>query len=412
MRIRSLLFSLSLLTSFLACNSPCSTCFGSSTFCLTCSNNQLASNGKCVSTCPSGTFSSSGICLPCHPDCASCSAGGSFSQCTSCPSSRPVLSNGRCLPTCAKNQFFDGTSGTCQNCDNTCSSCSAGGPSNCLACASSSQVLRGGACAAADCAADVPGLGVCLSELVVTGNNNSTLPAVTGLDSPTSVSRSGRHLRWWEILLIAFACAFLVIAMLWCCGWRQRKQQTRRKQAELYATGELRRKEKRGWGWKMTQLVQGIFGRGRDTPKASRAMIKPGDIVHLGPSEEAESLKFGRLRDVEERGSIPILKSSSMQEKGDDRTRLLDLYHYPLVPDTRTNMFTHQTRIASAERTSHDDVRSSLSESSSRISALSIYSQVTGVPRKTPESKVIVRREEVDFPKYTRSRVLKNSLRS
>ena len=154
-----------IITLFPACDASCNTCFETSTFC---SNNQLASNGKCVSTCPSGTFSSTGVCIPCHPDCASCSDGGAFKRCTSCPPSRPVLSAGRCLSTCAKNQFFDKTGGTCQKCDHTCSSCSGAGPSNCLACSSSSQVLRGGTCIAANCGSVVSGLGVCLSGLVVT----------------------------------------------------------------------------------------------------------------------------------------------------------------------------------------------------------------------------------------------------
>lgn len=75
-----------------ACDSSCGTCTGSSTFCLRCSSNQLAAGGKCVSTCPSNTFSSSGLCLSCHADCASCS-GSTFNQCLSCPSGRPVLTH-------------------------------------------------------------------------------------------------------------------------------------------------------------------------------------------------------------------------------------------------------------------------------------------------------------------------------
>ncbi|KAF8968267.1 insulin-like growth factor binding protein [Flammula alnicola] len=151
-----------------ACSSSCGTCVGSADFCLTCPSGQLASSGQCVSTCPSNTFSSSGSCVKCHPDCATCS-GPSFNQCASCPAGRPVLTNGRCLPTCAKSQFFDKTSASCQPCDSSCSSCSASGPGSCLACSSSTEVLRAGSCVAANCASAssvIPGLGVCLSELV------------------------------------------------------------------------------------------------------------------------------------------------------------------------------------------------------------------------------------------------------
>ncbi|KAH9984463.1 insulin-like growth factor binding protein [Russula vinacea] len=106
-----------------ACSSQCGTCVGAADFCLTCNGGQLASGGKCVSSCPSNTITTAGTCTTCHPDCATCS-GTSFNQCSSCSSNRPVLSNGRCLPTCSKTQFFDSASGSCQSCDSTCSSCS------------------------------------------------------------------------------------------------------------------------------------------------------------------------------------------------------------------------------------------------------------------------------------------------
>ena len=149
------------LTTSTACSSQCGTCLGAADFCLTCKGNQLASDGKCVSSCPSNTLATAGECTPCHLDCATCS-GTSFSQCSTCPSNRPVLSSGRCLPTCSKTQFFDGTSGSCQACDSSCSSCSGAGPSNCLACSSSSEVLCRGSCTPANCSANatsvVPGL--------------------------------------------------------------------------------------------------------------------------------------------------------------------------------------------------------------------------------------------------------------
>jgi hypothetical protein len=192
--------------------------------------------------------------------------------------------------------------------------------------------------------------------------------------------------------------------MLWYCSKRQRSKEKKARRAELYAIGELRREEKKGWRWRVIRFAQGIFGHGRETVTTGRVVIKPGDIVHLGPSEEAESLKFGRLRDVEEGRNAtasPVLKSSSTLEQGDDRTRLLDSYRHPLASDSTK----YHPRIATAERTYHDDVRSLSSDSSGRVSAPSIYSHMTGVPRKLPESRMPVRREEVDFSKYTGSRV-------
>jgi hypothetical protein len=69
----------------------------------------------------------------------------------SCPPGRPVLSNGRCLPTCSKNQFLHKTSSSSQPCDGSCSSCSGSWPTYCLACSQSGQVLKGGSCVAANC---------------------------------------------------------------------------------------------------------------------------------------------------------------------------------------------------------------------------------------------------------------------
>ena len=191
---------------------------GSSTFCLTCSGNQLASDGKCVTACPSDSFDSSGSCVACHPDCASCT-GPSFGHCSQCPSNRPVLSNGRCLPTCSRPQYFDATSSSCQSCDSSCSSCSGPGPSNCLACSSSSQVLRSGSCVSANCQGTpsvVTGLGVCLSDLVqipTTTGTTGAIPSITGLTSPTVVD-TRRPLEWWEILLMALGCAFIFLMFL------------------------------------------------------------------------------------------------------------------------------------------------------------------------------------------------------
>jgi hypothetical protein len=50
----------------------------------------IAFNGQCFSSCLTNTFSSNGLCITCHPDCATCS-GSDFNQCKTCPSKLPVL---------------------------------------------------------------------------------------------------------------------------------------------------------------------------------------------------------------------------------------------------------------------------------------------------------------------------------
>ncbi|KIP07475.1 hypothetical protein PHLGIDRAFT_29978 [Phlebiopsis gigantea 11061_1 CR5-6] len=339
-----------------ACDSSCSTCAGSSTFCLTCANNQLASGGKCVSSCPSNTFSSSGACITCHPDCASCS-GSAFNQCSSCPSDRPVLTNGRCLPTCSKNQFFDKTSSSCQSCDSSCSSCSGAGPSNCLACSSSSQVLRGGTCTSTTCTGSssvVAGLGVCLSDLVEVPPPSSTqstpLPTFSGIDSPvpsssTSTSKTiGRPLAWWEILLMALGCAFIFVVFLML--WRGHARKRRAKATAMFATAK-RIDRPGGWRWRLLRFGEKLFGHNRS---------------RRAPTPDAPPMQMEKLRAVEEarRGPSP----------------LPSLHDYPARPaDNRPN---------------HRFSATSLSNDS-------LYSHLTGLPRAGPQPRQPVRNNARDL---------------
>ena len=334
-----------------ACSSSCETCAGTSTFCLTCTNNQLASGGKCVSNCPSNTFSSAGSCLACHPDCTSCS-GGSFNQCTSCPSNRPVLTNGRCLPTCSQSEFFDTTSSTCQSCDSSCSSCSGSGPSNCLACSSSTEVLAAGSCVAANCSSAsnvVAGLGVCLSDLVVvhpSGTANAPLPSVSGLNQPTIITSSHR-LAWWQILLMALGCAFIFLVVIWLVRRHRRKQ--RAKRAAMVTT-------KTGWRWKLIRFGEKLFchARSRRVP--------------------VEDVKLTRLRMAEE----AIRPASFAPSEGEaDLVKLIGSYNRPETSRYYTN---HHDRVPLADQRS-------LSDASSQHSAPSMYSQVTGLPRKVPDPR-------------------------
>jgi len=317
---------------------------------LTCAANQLASNGKCVSTCPSNTFATSGSCLTCHPDCASCS-GASFNQCSSCPSNRPVLTNGRCLPICSKSQFFDTTSSTCQPCDSSCASCSGSGPISCLSCAGPNQVLREGACVAANCqqsSSVIPGLGVCLSELVTVPQASGTnapapLPSISGLTTPVTIT-TRRPLEWWQILLMALGCAFIFLVIVWL--WRRRAKKQRAKQTAVFASAKSLKGD---WRWRLVRFGEKLFGH-----TASRRVVPT----------ESESVRLTKLRAAEE------------ARLGRDMDKLMGSYHSKPPSPLRTNG--HHHRIAGDGRSLSD---------SSQLSAPSIYSQMTGIPRRTPEPR-------------------------
>jgi hypothetical protein len=96
-----------------------------------------------------------------------CPDSQSFDQCLSCPSSRPVLSNGRCLPVCDRSQFYDASSGSCRSCDKSCSSCTGPSAAECLSCSSADSAVSSGTCAVSACpGAFVPFLSVCLDTFL------------------------------------------------------------------------------------------------------------------------------------------------------------------------------------------------------------------------------------------------------
>ncbi|KAF8898212.1 insulin-like growth factor binding protein [Gymnopilus junonius] len=389
-----------------ACSSSCGTCAGSADFCLTCASGQLASSGQCVSACPSNTFSSSGSCLKCHPDCATCS-GPSFNQCSSCPSELPVLTNGRCLPTCAKTQFFDKTTSSCQACDSSCSSCSGSGSSSCLACSSTTQVLRAGSCVSANCngsSSVIPGLGVCLSEMVEVPSTSGTgtagpLPSITGLSDPTIVPVR-RTLSWWEILLMALGCAFifLVIVML----WRRRARKQRAKRTAMFASAK-RLDSPHGWRWRLAKFGERLFGsraanrlqKGQEVlPVASNhhdrfsaSRLKPLSITSYG-----QDIKLKKMGNNESR-------SSSTKEEDDDVANYIDAYDYDRSAPSRTSRVL--STVHGEGRHRHYGQRSQ----QRRLDRDSLYSEITGNQRHTPEPRQPLKREPSGASRFTKSSV-------
>ncbi|KAF4562944.1 hypothetical protein EYR36_003377 [Pleurotus pulmonarius] len=423
----------------IACDSSCTSCAGDPKFCLTCANNQLAtSDGKCVQSCPSNTFSSSSstTCTVCHPDCASCS-GGAFNQCTACPPERPVLANGRCLPTCAKSQFLDPTSSTCQSCDSTCSSCSAAGPSSCLACSDNTQVLRAGRCVAANCSGSstvLPGLGVCLSELVSVPQPSGTgtappLPTVTGLDTPTVVTNSGkRGLEWWQILLMALGCAFIFLVFVWLFRRRARKARAKRTAAFAFAQGAVPPSTGAGWWWRLKRAI--VWGRSASPSTARRNVLvrnspphpatapsggrsggggdwkwwlvrwgeklfghrKSQRVFHNTQPQPQRIYKisepFGMMHDAESMRLQRLRAAEEARRGEEDYDMLLGQYDYPRPGDGGDGGAVGDSVAKMAKKGGDNWNRSR----DSLMSAPSIYSQMTGMPRKGPDPRIPVKR--------------------
>ncbi|KAF8061726.1 insulin-like growth factor binding protein [Lyophyllum atratum] len=351
------------------CDSSCSTCSGAANFCLTCAGNQLASSGQCVSTCPSNTFSASGLCVTCHPDCASCT-GPSFSECSRCPQDRPVLSNGRCLPTCGRSQFFDPTSSSCQTCDSSCSSCSGSGPSNCLACSSSTQVLRAGSCVSANCQGSsnvIPGLGVCLSELVqvptTTGTGAPALPSITGIANPTII-QARRPLEWWQILLMALGCAFIFLLFIVC--WRRRARKQRAKRTAMFASAK-QLDRKLNWRGRLVRFGERLFGHSPRQPIQLPTHTRDIEEIKLQQRREAEDTRESDLDQFI--NAYDYSKAESRYSKTPSSLPPLD---------NKRPSKTHRKPPPSI---------------SNRLSGHSLFSEVTGQPRLMPEPRQPIRKD-------------------
>ncbi|KIJ32416.1 hypothetical protein M422DRAFT_35819 [Sphaerobolus stellatus SS14] len=374
------------------CDSSCTACTGSSTFCLSCSSSKLASNGTCITSCPSSTFSSTGSCLSCHPDCATCSGSG-FNQCLTCPSSLPVLSNGRCLPTCAKNEFLDST-GKCTTCDASCSSCAGPGANQCLACAATGTVLTGGTCTKATCTSStsvVPGLGVCLSQLVKVADpaaSPAPLPTFTA-PAPTQAAKSGtgsigRRLTWWEILLMALGCAFIFVVFMWL--WRRH---ARKKRAQKTATFARRLDQKAVWRRRFARFAE-LFSR----KKKNHSPARDGLPMHeMGWVKESEYDRLMRMREEEAaRHALEMGKLESAYAKSFAEGKVSRQPSIKSKNDVPTPM-QHHLNV-------HLNVNPA--RNPNRTSAPSLYSQLTGLPRNGPEPKQPTRDLDLDLERGDR----------
>ncbi|CAG8475724.1 4639_t:CDS:10 [Diversispora eburnea] len=133
----------------IACSPNCATCDGPLiNQCLSCSDpSQFSLNGSCsAEPCPSSYVTQNNTCVKCHPDCLECSGPG-MDQCTKCPLNRPILTEkGQCVESCPIGKFEDSTTGKCQACDSSCSSCFGSKSDQCLGCSDISKFLQNGSC--------------------------------------------------------------------------------------------------------------------------------------------------------------------------------------------------------------------------------------------------------------------------
>ncbi|KAG5352813.1 hypothetical protein C0989_000358 [Termitomyces sp. Mn162] len=201
------------------------------------------------------------------------------------------------------------------------------------------------------------------------------LPTITGINTPTP-PLTKRSLEWWQILLMALGCAFILLVFIWCCRRRARKQRTK-KTAMFASQPGYGRMAKSSWRWRLIRFGEKLFGHKRS---------RKADLVirHHTLQEETEAVKLRKIRMAEE----------ARVDSEQDLVQLIGDYNYP---DPKESSLGQQHYYQGHE---HDDDRllpvdrRSISQAS-QLSAPSIYSQMTGVPNRTPQPRQPLRKKDL-----------------
>ena len=120
------------------CSDSCLTCSGSSTSCDSCPNGMFLYRDECRSSCPSTYYEDSekGSCEACGSNCNACD---NQDNCLSCQPSFSLY-NGICMSECPAGYFSGRPPNVhvgptiCRQCDSSCADCDSQGPTSCTAC--------------------------------------------------------------------------------------------------------------------------------------------------------------------------------------------------------------------------------------------------------------------------------------
>jgi len=138
----------------------------------------------------------------------------------------------------------------------------------------------------------VPGLGVCLSDLVSVPQASGTsapipLPTITGIDTPVSNTGGRRRLAWWEILLMTLGCVLIFLCVLALFRRRMRAKRAKRT-AEFAAAKNI---DSRGAGWRAR--LRSLFSRRSRVPKEEKVALRVAQLRNV--EEERHRAAMGKL---------------------------------------------------------------------------------------------------------------------
>jgi proprotein convertase subtilisin/kexin type 5 len=123
------------------CSPNCKTCSLDPNNCTSCHIGSLLTANQCY--CTAGYYQNGLICSACDPDCSTCTI--SAANCLSCNTTRfTVLTGSACM--CPNGKFQNSTTLICDACSNTCLTCSSSSPTSCLTCDLTDRYFSGNQC--------------------------------------------------------------------------------------------------------------------------------------------------------------------------------------------------------------------------------------------------------------------------
>ena len=262
-----------------------------------------------------------------------------------------------------------------------------------MACSSSTQVLKAGSCVSANCngSSDViPGLGICLSDVVrvpTSTNSSVPIPSATGLTDPIVINNTHPSLAWWEILLMALGCAFIFIVILTL--WRRRARKQRAKQTAMFASAK-KLDGGNGWRWRLEQLRKKLFGKKK---RAYHVEVLPM-AYHDDPRRHDSFADLSHSRISPSR----LKKLRDMEDKS-RTTDDFDNYIGQYEDTVRSRSTMTPSTFSSID--DHYPVHNPR-----RIERDSLYTEVTGNQRHTPEPRQPLKRDISSPSKLVKNPVL------
>jgi len=206
---------------------------------------------------------------------------------------------------------------------------------------------------------------------------------------------------------MALGCAFIFVVILMC--WRRRARKQREKQTKMFASAK-KLDNPHGWRWRLAKFGERLFGRKKARPDAELPVAYNHHHYHHNsrPQSIVSEREYGQ--DIKMK-KMPSSKDLSRRETVDD---FIDAYNYSThrtsrAPSTLPELdHGYDREYTPSERQDYTKrLKKQLHPQQRRIEQEqeSLYSEVTGKQRLTPEPRQPLKRELSTASRFTRSSV-------